>query len=396
MKIISLHFLLSLLALAELPVRWSRTGVLKDIKSVEQARDLITWKSDEEFEFPLRLFWVDGRGIKKTLEVKKCEDYLAARDLHYRPLSNSDRREERRFRYRCESLRRITEAKPSKESYLKDYKFSSGSLGELPPCLGGMGGSSGYGESVDRAMESLGSWHSFAPDKSVVRAQGNEIVFQDREETITAEFMVWGDFNNDGIEDVLALVATQSQGMDQQYKDYQAVALTRLKGESFFRALGEQGEWACLPQLNIQQDECRWDTIDSRRSVFLGHLKKKQYEKALSYWSGLFEKCEKKISEERKLHFLVDLSHAAYQANRFEVCEKFTKTGLQTTATEWTSTKSVLRALAQNHDLCVAKLRIKNPKLREAASEVSDEGILQPGEAEPSWAPARPDVEGHP
>ncbi len=390
MKTLFLILLSATSAFGEIAPRWSRSGFLRDIESVQKAQTLISWRSDEESDSPLRLVWKTADGESKKIEVKTCEDYLAARDLHYWPQSNRDRLKEHRFRFRCESLRRIVEAKPSKESYLKDYVFHIASINELPPCVGGMGGVEGYRDSVDKAMGTLTSWKSFSPQKTVVRADKDELVFQDKDEAITAMFAVWGDFNGDGIEDVLALVATQPSGLNGSYKDFQAMALTRLKGERFFRALGEQGTWACLPQLAIKVGECRGDSLDLERQNFLAKLKTKGYLKALEHWSGFYERCLTTFGEERRLNFLADLSGAALSAKKWGMCESYANQGLQTSATEWTSTRTVLRSLAKNKDVCTAKIRMADPSKRLPTAEESDDGALQVSEPLDPWVTPQP------
>ncbi len=347
-----------------IPVRWNRdrNGYLTDVDTREKAQALVTWRSDERTEKPLRLIWKGPQGETKRVQVRTCEEYLDTRDLHYRPEASEDRKLEHWFRFRCESLRRIVEAQPSRESYVRDYRFHQGSLTELPPCVGAMGGVDGYRTSVERALETLSSWKSFAPDKTVVRADQHEIVFQNKDETVTAEASVWGDFNGDGIEDVLLLTATQPSGIDSRYKDYAAVALTRYRGERFFRALGEQGEWACRPQTALKVTECRWDHIDEQRATFVASLKGKQFQKAFDFWKGIFSKCEETMSEERRLNFLADLSAAAQRAGNSEVCRDLAKRGLATEAKDWTSTQTVIRSLKQNYALCDSKVRFDPAK----------------------------------
>ena len=369
-----------------IPVRWTRgqSGYLKDVDSREKAQKLISWHSDEESERPLRLILQTSGGETKRLQVKNCEDYLEARDLHYRPEASEDRSHEHYFRFRCESLRRITEAKPSKVSYLRDYRFHSGSLKELPPCVGAMGGVDGYRTAVERALETLSSWKSFAPDKTVVRAEKEAIVFQDKDETITAEMSVWGDFNGDGIEDVLLLTATQPSGIDGRYKDYSAVALTRFKGESFFRALGELGDWACRPQTSLKVGVCRWDHVDEQRLTFVNAIKAKQYDRALAFWRDVFTKCELLMSEERRLNFLADLSAVANRAGKNEECKNLAQRGLATEATSWTSTQTAIRSLKQNYAICEGQIRFDPKKRPKPNAGVSDE-VLQVDEVLYPW-----------
>lgn len=390
MKRLLFILLCGAVAHGEIAPRWTRGGFLRDIDTAQKAQEQISWRAGEESDEALNLVWKGADGIDKTLEVKTCEDYLEARDLHYWPKTNRDRIREHRFRFRCEALRRITEAKPSKESYLKDYSFHTGALGELPPCVGGMGGVEGYRDAVEKAMATLTSWKSFAPDKTVVRAEKNEMVFQNREETITVDFVVWGDFNADGIEDVLALVATQPSGLGGSYKDYQAVALTRLKGETFFRALGEQGVWACLPQVGIKLTECRGDVLDEQRRQFETKLKAKNYVRALEFWSGVFDRCRTTLAEEKRLNFLADLSGTALAAKRWEQCETLAKQGLESAPTDWTSTRTVVRSLEKNRDVCAAKIRIVDPSKRLPTSVESEDGALQVSEPLDPWVTPQP------
>jgi hypothetical protein len=157
------------------------------------------------------------QGVEER-SVATCEEYLAAKKEGFEPSdgSTAGQADESFFKHPCATLEHLGRAKPSKQSFLADYHFSASSLADFPDC-------------VDAGSKTK---------VTAVRPHG--FTFADDAQEVVLELVAWGDWNGDGIEDVLANVGTYAVGGT--LRTYTNVTFTRKAGEKVFRVVKEGGQ----------------------------------------------------------------------------------------------------------------------------------------------------------
>lgn len=136
---------------------------------------------------------------------------------------------------------------PAKESYLADYQFNKNSLSELPPSVGyestrPANEEYSYMYKLRDAVFSGKSWIQFDPSTKITYLSPNEIHFEtdpkgDGYEEVKLRLIAWGDYNNDGLQDLLVSINYRFSREETWDKNYEYVALTRKKDESIFRTI---------------------------------------------------------------------------------------------------------------------------------------------------------------
>jgi len=342
-------FLLGILA-AELPVRWDKTGDLSDVQTLEQV--------SAAMKKPLHPNGEDGLNVSKdgvqTLATN-CEEYLSLTKQGFSsPGTTFDVSQESFFKARCIPLKRLLEAKSSGQSFLDSYKFTPDSLKDFPPCIGGMGGDSSYASKLKRAMEGGTSWQAFDPAKKVTKTRPSGMSFRGGGEEIDIDFVVWGDFNGDRIEDVLAIVGTHAT--EGSYRSFEQAILSRKQGERLFRIVFSETD-SCKSNMNTTYTGCSWDRVDRERTELTRLFAAKDYSTAYAKLRRVKEECFDTLSDERRLWFLSDMSLAALKAGDPNACLKILNETKTNEALDWDMMKPARKAIAYNRGLCEAAAR---------------------------------------
>jgi hypothetical protein len=210
-----------------IPVHWCNKGDLSRLRSLKDV--------ETERLRPLR---PNGeQGLKMGDQIaQNCKEYDEFKKQGLEVgVTTFDLTQESFFKQKCTLLQLIKKAQPSKKSFLSHYKFTKNSLRDFPPSLGGIWGEPSRLSSLREAMKAGKSWADFDPKKKVTQITKNSITFADRNEKVFLEFLVWGDFNHDGVEDVWVKVATHA--IEGSFRSYDHAILTRRKHENQFRVI---------------------------------------------------------------------------------------------------------------------------------------------------------------
>jgi hypothetical protein len=226
-KAIAVLFILSILtspALAsEYPVRWTSEVELKDLKEIDALLNkpaIADFGKDDSLTMELGGNQIEASNIS-------CNEYFYLKYQGYEPLSNADQGAEgSSLKIPCHTLQYLKKAQPSKISYLHDFKLSADPLKNLPLTLGHHLSSN---EEVASARAKGLSWKEFEPNAEVEVKNPNNIsiVIQDSEGEFAGtdiSLLAWGDFNGDGIEDIL-LSVTHFSGASGH--DFSIAAITK-------------------------------------------------------------------------------------------------------------------------------------------------------------------------
>jgi hypothetical protein len=161
-----------------------------------------------------------------------CREFLALYDEHFSPGDDYQNNREGGFIAQCIPLRVLQKAQPSRESYVRAFHWTSDSLAELPvlflPIESGTAGQA--------AARSAKTWKEYEPTAHIVKAEGNtlEVDVPDAWEC-SLVVLARGDFNGDGVEDLL--VQGYRQAMGGTFREFPVFVLTRGKGETRLRLI---------------------------------------------------------------------------------------------------------------------------------------------------------------
>ena len=199
---------------AEYPVRWTSEVKLKDLKEIDA---LLNKPASADFGKDDSLT-MDLGGDQIDASNVSCNEYFYLKYQGYEPFSNADQGAEgSSLKIPCNTLQYLKKAQPSKISYLHDFKLADDPLKNLPSTFGLHLYSN---EEVASARAKGLSWKEFAPSAKVeVKNPDNISIIQDSEGELSGidiSLLAWGDFNGDGIEDILLSVThlTGASGHD--------------------------------------------------------------------------------------------------------------------------------------------------------------------------------------
>lgn len=176
------------------------------------------------------LILVNDNGQK--YKVATYQQYKELQSKGYYPETNWDILYQFRFIENCTSLERIKRAKPSKISYLKDFDVTNYPLEYLPPTLDLINTSDEIAKA--KGAVKLGkTWKEYDPtatytvedEYSIHIEDDRSNIYNGKDIYITQQ--AWGDFNDDGIEDVLLLVKYFIK--EATYRSCEHTLLTMLK-----------------------------------------------------------------------------------------------------------------------------------------------------------------------
>lgn len=214
-----------------------------------QARYLVRWTSavgprsrqglEAQLKRPVKL--PRGQTIHEhnvsQRAIRTCADYARAKKDGWSDEANTyERSTESFFKDQCDVPQLVLAAKPSRVSYIKNFKLDEAALDLLPPSLS----TTPVGEleqAADEAERQGLSWKRFNPGLKIrdKYADGMEVEEPDVA-TVSLEIKAFGDFNGDGIEDVLLFKSMHAIGGTARY--YEPVILTRVTAGGPMKAFG--------------------------------------------------------------------------------------------------------------------------------------------------------------
>jgi hypothetical protein len=227
--IIACLIILSIPTLAyaeEYPVRWTEHIKINSLDEIDSALDNYV---DEYAGTPHELTLINDQEDKHR--VSTYRQYRALQDEGYYPATNWDILYQFRFTENCTSLELLKKAKPSKISYIADFNITDNPLQVLPPTLDLINTSYEI-EKAEEAIKQGKTWKEYDPTSTYTVKDAYSIHIETYEDTyggndIYITVQAWGDFNNDGIEDVLLLVTHYIKGAS--YRDCRHRLLTRFE-----------------------------------------------------------------------------------------------------------------------------------------------------------------------
>ncbi|HSY50824.1 MAG TPA: hypothetical protein VLC46_18615 [Thermoanaerobaculia bacterium] len=208
------------------PVRSISGFDLSKPGNLEIAMDALKLDEGDELEFAS-----SHESGHKTTKVRTCREYDAAIEQRLLLMTGTQRTPE--FLRECKVLRFLKKANAASSSCIEGYQLTKKSPDELPPSLGYVI-SGEQAEAVDKAEQVNWSWRKFSPElefhvlsPTTLTATGQGVVDK-------LEVMGFGDFNHDGIQDMLVWISDYGGGT---LVHYDAIVLTRKDKKSGFHTL---------------------------------------------------------------------------------------------------------------------------------------------------------------
>jgi hypothetical protein len=214
-------------AQAQIPVRWTR-AVGPPSRQALRAKLL---KPPARKPRSKKIYF----GHETGREIRTCVDYLRALKHGWGGSGNTYEQDiESFFKDECDVMWLVLAAKPSRVSYVRGFKLDESALDLLPPTLS-FNLFAEQEEAADQAEHSGLSWKKYNPEMKLVGKKFNEItVDEDPSSRVILQIKAFGDFNGDGVEDVLLFRTSYlTQGTA---RDYTPVILTRLTPGGRFKA----------------------------------------------------------------------------------------------------------------------------------------------------------------
>jgi len=184
---------------ASLPVRWTATLGLPDRAALQAAlaKPPLGLRADDALDNH------DGKGVNHP--IRTCDAYQRALKAGWSAENNAQIATEGFFIKGCALPQLILAAKPSRVSYVGTLTLGASALDVLPPSVEALN----YDEDGMKAAETKGqSLRQFDSTLKVEKAEGLRLVVANEDARYDLEIVGYGDFNNDGIEDLLLFQAS--------------------------------------------------------------------------------------------------------------------------------------------------------------------------------------------
>lgn len=191
-------------AFAQHPVRWTRAVG-------PPSRQALKMKLLRPVKKPPSQKIYEHTGRER--EIRTCTDYAQAKKNGWEDDANGfERATGSFFKDECEPVLLILAAKPSRVSYVVGFTLNQATLDILPPSLS-FTPVGELEEKADAAERQGLSWKQFKPGlKMLEKGADSMTVEEPGEARIQLEIKAFGDFNGDGVEDVLLIKSDRAIG----------------------------------------------------------------------------------------------------------------------------------------------------------------------------------------
>ena len=214
------------------PVRWTREVGPNSRQALEA-----------KLMRPVKL----SRGVKiyehtdQKREIRTCADYAHAMKNGWRDNANTyEMTVAASFKEQCDLTLLILAAKPSRVSYVRNFKLDEAALDLLPPSLS-FAPVGEIEQAADEAERQGLSWKKFNPGLKLLKKSANWMVVEEPDAArIEFEIEAFGDFNGDDIEDLLLFKLTCAFGGT--FCAYYPVILTRMADGAPLKAFEVEDE----------------------------------------------------------------------------------------------------------------------------------------------------------
>lgn len=166
----------------------------------------------------------DGKDKNRKVKITTCRDFFDEKYKNYYAYTTYDITMQSWFIRDCSILKFLKESTPSKVSYLSDFVLSKNTIRYLSAKLVNWAyvGSEEESNKIDsKTLEDLG------PELKARFEDKFNANFDYDDTTNSITLLAWGDFNHDGIEDILLNVAHHY--INGSGRAYESVVLTRLE-----------------------------------------------------------------------------------------------------------------------------------------------------------------------
>ena len=204
---------------SNLPVRWTSHVALSSLNDIEAGLDTPVATPDGK---GLVMLVVEDGDTVKDVEVHTVREYLTAL-AKGDPRDNFQVKVESWFKQASVPAMFLKDAAAAKVSYVTGFDVTRRPLAvpaTLGPCF-----SPSEEVRVRRMMAEGKGWREIWPEMKWTVRDPHEVVLEDDWGWVYVTMLAWGDFNHDGIEDVLVNVSTI--GKLATWRSYEYVVLTR-------------------------------------------------------------------------------------------------------------------------------------------------------------------------
>ena len=192
--------------------------------------DPVTSDSMEQVNMLLYKQWyftkvltLDG---KPDMDVNSCKTLLKASNENYKTTNYQVKSILKDFKKTCSTWRDMGKLKPSKESFLSSFKHSLALPKQMPPELSLI-----ISNDDERRLAKASSWEEMSHIKKVEPVNEGQAMYYDNSGGIQRlTIMAKGDYNQDGIEDMVLYMENSVEGGD-YYSSYSYI-VTRLAADA--------------------------------------------------------------------------------------------------------------------------------------------------------------------
>src|SRR5215471_6722307 len=213
-------------AQAQHPVRWTKAVGPSSRQALAA-----------EFRAPVRIFPRSSRIRDHKRVIRTCVDYARAKKKGWEAADRYEGVSESIYIDQCQTLALVLAAKPSRTSYVKNFKLDEAALDLLPPSLTYVKGPDAAGEAERQGL----SWKKLVPGLKIKEKSANSITvlepgLEDDTARIDLEIKAFGDFNDDGVEDILLSWEAHTES-DGKLQGSALLVLTRLTPDGRFKTV---------------------------------------------------------------------------------------------------------------------------------------------------------------
>ena len=168
-------------------------------------------------------------------EVKNCRDYFKVLKDGKQPVKEYERSAYIEFGLMCLAASDAAKAKPSKKSYLKSFVLDINAPKVLPKVLAMQLSQTEYEKMLDDKSKVY--WGDVNKIIGLEKVNDNKVIFKLDNAQQEIDYVARGDFNNDGIEDIL--ITSRDSVADGSYTSIRMFLLTKKSSSSGFELLKE-------------------------------------------------------------------------------------------------------------------------------------------------------------
>lgn len=209
-------------------MRWSR-GL--DLPALAVAEARLRAREPEDFG----TLALEGAKVQPA----SCLEWLELHAKGYRPAEPLDEPADRAAKIRCQTLSLITHARPAQISHLRDLAWDHGLLRILPAAV-----ATAYDRNRERAIQAasaagktLRELDSRARAKPVAGDASLVILEGSRRMLISLHGEAWGDFNRDGVDDLVMSVVNGAT--DGEFSYARLMTVTRRAPEEMLEPVAD-------------------------------------------------------------------------------------------------------------------------------------------------------------